>query len=78
MSNIKPCPFCGGDGELVKVSRGYDMGHLKDAFRCGCWNCNIYSAQYQSDIYQDDDGDVITVKNGASLAIEAWNTRSDD
>ena len=60
---LLPCPFCGGEAELIDYTLGFDVA-------CKNYGCrgNSYST------YGDDDGDLYfgTVEE-ASLA---WNTRA--
>ena len=39
MSELKPCPFCGGKAELWKAIVSYDYNVCR--YRCGCKKCSI-------------------------------------
>lgn len=78
-SALLPCPFCGGKATLRMTSRGYDSSgrtRLLNRFKVNCTECNVETDTFASDIWQDEKGAVHVVKNGAELAIAAWNRRS--
>ena len=63
MIELKPCPFCGGDGSLnTNVNAKIVFG--------SCWDCGARSLVIQ---YKDR----LTDKDIAD-AIEAWNRRVND
>lgn len=77
MSELKPCPFCGGKATLIQKSSGYKTNPmmLKNGFVAGCESCNIYTPAFESEIYQSNDGEVHINSTGAEEVIEAWNRR---
>ena len=63
MSDLKPCPFCGGESMLVNT--------VALAERCKsvmCMRCKAKVNNFSS--YSDE--------RSAELAIEAWNRRVED
>lgn len=77
MVKLKQCPFCGEPGELRRVLTGCGgvPTSISDRWTVECPNgcCQIKS--FESDIYQDENGDVVVRQNGAEEAIAAWNKR---
>lgn len=61
MSDLKPCPFCGGPA---------DAGYFPGDYDIGCNTCLISVSRHASDF----DGDIEAAK---AEAVAAWNTRDD-
>lgn len=74
---LKPCPFCGGEAQLKRHSRG--MGGVPtailDTWAVECSACKGATDTYKSKIYQDNDGTVVVGQNGAEAAADMWNKR---
>lgn len=75
---LLPCPFCGGEVRLRRVSSGYSTSPtvIKDEWTVECQKGCIRNNVYQSDIFQDDKGAVVIKRNGADKARLSWNTRA--
>ena len=80
MSELKPCPFCGGEAKLIQKTQGLGNSPMRiiNQYVAGCEKCQVYTKYYQSDIWQGKDGMVHIDANGAIDAIEAWNRRAKD
>lgn len=83
MSDLKPCPFCGGEAISFSEDAGWDMrGNNEYRAYAGCCNdaCGIGFELYHTgdDLFDedvDDTPDGITCKALEHKAIEAWNAR---
>lgn len=74
---LKPCPFCGGQAILSKMTGGYTLNPvtITNTYYAGCGQCHIFTKNYASKIWQDEYGVVQIEVNGAMDAIDAWNRR---
>lgn len=68
---IKPCPFCGGEGRLVKE---YESGHgyCIDEHVVRCRECGAYGGRTST--YGNDK----PAEELKKEAIDMWNTRKDE
>lgn len=80
MTELKPCPFCGGEAKFfIKkyrergLSRGYDFGIY-------CTKCDIITPKtnYELDLQLSDLGEIEFIKDERAEAIEAWNRRAEN
>lgn len=77
MTELKPCPFCGGESEIRLVRSGIKQqsATIMNEYNAGCGKCNIWTSCFESEIRQDQEGYVRVEKTGVDEAIEAWNKR---
>lgn len=76
MMNIDYCPFCGSSAELVMKSTGKgDSGAITNSYSVRCKVCKVETRPYQSNILQNEKGEIEVRVNGAERAIETWNSR---
>ena len=69
MSNINPCPFCGGKAELrTTIYEGKRKGVPIDSY-VTCTKCFAMSDRF---LYKNTDR---TGANPAEAAVNAWNRR---
>ena len=75
---LVPCPFCGGEVRLRRVSNSYTTSPtvIMDEWTVECPNGCVRNNVYKSKIFQDDKGEVVIKNNGADKARLAWNTRA--
>ena len=64
MSELKPCPFCGGEARLYPSEAGFFVGCFND----GC-AVNPSSGEFVADGVWDEEQ--------KEAAIDAWNTRAE-
>ena len=62
MTELKPCPFCGGDAEVLVLSKILNST-LYEYCRCGCKECGLLFPRF-----------CVTKE----AAIGAWNRRADN
>lgn len=70
MTELKPCPFCGGEAVLCKDFRPDGNCHYDVAF-VKCQSCGCATAAFITDGYYG-------VKTSVQDAINAWNRRPRD
>ena len=78
MTELKPCPFCGGEAKFytkVYTERGITRGWN---FGIWCSKCNVSTPKtnYALEIQLDDTGEITTIVDERLLAIESWNRRT--
>ena len=75
---LVPCPFCGGEVRLRRVSNGYSTSPtvIRDEWTVECLKGCVRNNVYKSEIFQDDKGAVVIKNNGADESRLAWNTRA--
>ena len=61
MSELKPCPFCGGKAELHKVEFSNELQVNLMVYTVACCMCNATTSYY---VYADH-------------AVDAWNRRAE-
>ena len=75
---LVPCPMCGGEVRLRRVSSSYTTSPttIMDKWTVECPNGCVRNNVCESKIFQDEKGKVIIKNNGADEARLAWNTRA--
>lgn len=80
LSDFKPCPFCGGSGEIfVKTTsaRGLTRGW---EFGVWCSKCGVTLPKqtYTLEVQLCANGEISTLMDERDLALEDWNRRIGD
>lgn len=81
MSDLKTCPFCGGNAKLVRKTgscKTHPVLTITDAWEVECENGCCKTPRFEDCIYHNDDGEVVVEKNGAKESMEFWNGRASD
>lgn len=80
MSELKPCPFCGGEAKfLIKlhsergITRGWEFGIY-------CTKCDVTTPKtcYKLEVQLNGAGQIDITEDERQQAIEAWNRRVTD
>lgn len=80
MSELKPCPFCGGKAKFFvkshmerEIMRGYSFGIY-------CTKCDITTPKtnYSIEFQLNGNGEIEAIIDERSLAIKAWNRRAEN
>ncbi len=80
MSNLKPCPFCGGEAVFrvtSTVTRG--GGIVGYTFVVGCNRCGISLPKtYTIEFSINEKGELIPNRDDRETALELWNRRAEN
>lgn len=78
MTNLKPCPFCGGEANFFITASGKTEDLLRWQFGIYCTKCKLTlpKTDYTVDVEFTDYGAVKTVTDERPAAIEKWNLRT--
>lgn len=78
MTNLKPCPFCGGEAKFFITASVRTGDLLGWQFGICCEKCNIMlpKKNFKVEVEFSDYGAVKTVTDERAAAIEKWNLRT--
>lgn len=78
MSNLKPCPFCGGEAKFFITVSSKTENLFRWKFGLHCTKCGIETPKndYTVEVEFTDYGAVKAVTDERSAAIEKWNLRA--
>lgn len=77
---LKPCPFCGGNAEIVCTSTAFDYGKtFSKIFVIRCRRCDTRCpAPFVISASITDHGEAVFDDSQKQRAIEAWNRRTEN
>lgn len=78
MTNLKPCPFCGGEAKFftTAVCKTGDRNGWRFGIYCTKCKLTLPKTDYAVDVEFTDYGAVKTVTDERPAAIEKWNLRA--
>ena len=82
MTELKPCPFCGGVAKfcIVEVYTTYDYRTRGNSFSICCRKCGAATPKtdYSLELRMNDEGEIEITKDERLSAIKAWNQRASE
>lgn len=77
MTELKPCPFCGGKAEIREFANGHNgNGEFVAKYEVGCKKCNIKFLFESRFVLKN--GQPEFIQNGYDKCVEAWNRRANE
>lgn len=79
MSELKPCPFCGGRAVFTTKSNNSSHTCVGFDFAIECSVCHTIPPKASDSVTfrLSDSGMIVTIDDGRGKAIDAWNRRAD-
>ena len=75
-TELKPCPFCGGEAYSRKNGNGYSNSHFTITAEIGCRECKFrMTGENKFDIDEFMNIHMLDGNDGINKMIEAWNRR---
>ena len=76
MIELKPCPFCGGEANIVQESTGTDQDFARIRFKAKCCKCGMEPRDMTGSIEMMlKDGEIYIVKDDRKDIARMWNRR---
>lgn len=78
-TELKPCPFCGGDAEFETKSNLSSHSEVGFDFAVKCSDCGIeLPGTYRITFILGMSGQLRTIVDEREKAMDEWNRRADD
>lgn len=79
MSELKPCPFCGGSAVFSNILNHCNSHSVGFSFKIECEDCGITTPNTYSAYFSlGEDGNINPLQDGIKQAINEWNRRADN
>lgn len=76
MSELKTCPFCGGEARITYRSPTVYDDEFRAVWEIGCIKCPTKKSYESAYVLHPDTEVFITKTDGRKRAIDAWNRRA--
>lgn len=77
MTELKCCPFCGGEAHVKMKCFHYSSYSWGDDWYVECGECGIIGSPCKTMIVRKNTGELVIESDGRADAIAKWNARAE-